>query len=117
MIVERRILKHQEVEVLKRLYYGLIPVPWLLALVLFGNGAFDSSKPQIEPARVIGKFAMMGPVPSRRLIVSSWREDHHLERVPVDRGDFDRFTSRDVVDVQVHGGLIGIPWVSGVSRQ
>ena len=75
MIVERRILKHQEVEVLKRLYYGLIPVPWLLALVLFGNGAFDSSKPQIEPARVIGKFAMMGPVPSRRLIVSSWRED------------------------------------------
>jgi hypothetical protein len=85
--------------------------------VLFGNGAFDSSKPQIEPARVIGKFAMMGPVPSRRLIVSSWREDHHLERVPVDRGDFDRFTSGDVVDVQVHGGLIGIPWVSGVSRQ
>jgi hypothetical protein len=117
MIVERRILKHQEVEVLKRLYYGLIPVPWLLALVLFGNGAFDSSKPQIQPARVIGKFSMMGPVPSRRLIVSSWREDHHLERVPVDRGDFDRFTSGDVVDVQVHGGLIGIPWVSGVSRQ
>jgi hypothetical protein len=56
-------------------------------------------------------------VPSRRLIVSSWREDRHLERVPVDLGDFDRFTSGDVVDVQVHGGLIGIPWVSGVSRQ
>src|ERR1700721_3579058 len=58
MIVERRILKHQEVEVLKRLYYGLIPVPWLLALVLFGNGAFDSRKPKIDPGRASGNSAM-----------------------------------------------------------
>jgi len=36
--------------------------------------------------------------------------------VPVDRGDFDRFTFGDVVDIQVKDGLVSIPWVAGVSR-
>src|SRR5271156_5332619 len=39
--VERRALRHTEVEALKRVYYGLIPLPWLLAGLLFGNGALD----------------------------------------------------------------------------
>jgi hypothetical protein len=59
---------------------------------------------------------MRGPVPSRRLIVNSWREDRRFERVPVDPSDFDRFAAGDVVEVRVNGGLVGIPWVSGVSR-
>jgi len=116
MWVERRALRHVEVEALKRVYYGLIPLPWLLAVLLLGNGAMDHSPPQLETARVVGKFAMRGPVPSRRLIVNSWREGHRFERVPVDQSDFDRFTAGDVVEVRVQGGLVGIPWVSGVSR-
>jgi hypothetical protein len=116
MIVERRALRHMEVEALKRIYYGLIPLPWLLGILLFGNGALDRSPVHIEKARVIGKFSMAGPVPSRRLIVASWREGRRFERVPVDRGDFDRFTNGDIVDVQVQDGLVSIPWVSGVSR-
>jgi hypothetical protein len=116
MIVERRALRHMEVEALKRIYYGLIPLPWLLALLLFGNGALDRSPPHVEKARVIGKFSMPGPVPSRRLIVTSWREGRRFERVPVDRGDFDRFTSGDIVDIQVKDGLVSIAWVAGVSR-
>jgi hypothetical protein len=114
--VERRALRHAEVEALKRVYYGLIPIPWLLALLLLANGALDHSPWQTETTRVVGKFAMRGPVPSRRLIVSSWREDHRFERVPVDPGDFDRFAVGDTVEVHVKGGLVGIPWVSGVSR-
>ena len=114
--VERRALRHAEVEALKRVYYGLIPIPWLLALLLLANGALDRTPAQIETARVVGKFAMRGPVPSRRLIVNSWREDRRFERVPVDPGDFDRFATGDVVEVHVKGGLVGIPWVSGVSR-
>src|ERR1700726_4426838 len=114
--VERRALRHAEVEALKRVYYGLIPIPWLLALLLLANGALDHSPSQIETTRVVGKFAMRGPVPSRRLIVSSWREDRRFERVPVDPGDFDRFAVGDTVEVHVKGGLVGIPWVSGVSR-
>src|SRR6202008_1469626 len=114
--VERRALRHAEVEALKRVYYGLIPIPWLLALLLLANGALDRTPQQIETARVVGKFAMRGPVPSRRLIVSSWREDRRFERVPVDPSDFDRFAVGDTVEVHVKGGLVGIPWVSGVSR-
>lgn len=114
--VERRALRHAEVEALKRVYYGLVPLPWLLALLLFANGALDHTPPQIETARIIGKFAMRGPIASRRLIVNSWREDRRFERVPVDAGDFDRFTTGDVIEVHVKGGLVGIPWVSGVSR-
>ncbi len=115
--LERRALRHEEVETLKRVYYGLIPLPWLLALLLYGNGALDTSKVHAEPARVISKFSMPGPIPSRRLIVTSWREGHRLERIPVDRVDYDRFTNGDMVTVQVHDGLVSIPWVSGVSRQ
>jgi hypothetical protein len=114
--LERRALRHEEVETLKRLYYSLIPLPWLLAALLYGNGALDRSKVHPERARVISKFSMPGPIPSRRLIVTSWRDGHHLERIPVDRVDYDRFTNGDIVDVQMKDGLVSIPWVSGVSR-
>ena len=116
MWLERRTLRHLEVEALKRIYYGLIPLPWLLAALLLGNGALDSSPQRIEVAHVVAKFAMRGPAPSRRLIVPSWRDGHRFERIPVDRGDFDRFSYGDLVEIKVAGGLVGIPWVAGVSR-
>jgi hypothetical protein len=109
--LERRALRHLEVEVLKRIYYGLIPVPWLLAGLLFANGALDREPPQIEEARVVSKFSMGGALPSRRLIVTSWREDRRVERVPVDRVNFDSFSRGDIVEVKVESGLVGIPWV------
>jgi hypothetical protein len=113
--VERRALRHGEVEVLKRVYYALVPVPWLLGVLLLVNGAFDRSRPDIEPARIVEKFSMLGPVPIHRLIVTSWREGHRIERLPVDRSDFERFSSGEFVEVRVAGGLVGIPWVAGVS--
>jgi hypothetical protein len=116
MWLERRALRHAEVEALKRVYYGLVPLPWLLAAVLLGNGALDRTQPEIRDARVIGKFSMPGPVANRRLIVNSWRPGHRFERVPVDRRDFDRFGTGDNVEIRVQEGLIGIPWVAGVSR-
>lgn len=117
VLVERRALGHQEVEALKRVYYALIPLPWLLAILLVANGALDRAPAHIEQARVISKFTMAGPVPNRRLIVTSWREGHRVERIPVDRGEFDRVSRGDMVDVQVKGGLASIPWVAGVSLQ
>ena len=59
---------------------------------------------------------MRGPVPTRRLVVTSWRPGHRVERIPVDRGDFDRFTTGDFIQVKVADGLVAIPWVAGVSR-
>jgi hypothetical protein len=116
MWLERRALRHMEVEALKRIYYGLVPLPWLLSVLLLANGALDTSPPHVEVARVVGKFAMRGPVPSRRLVVTSWRAGHRVERIPVDRGDFDRFSYGDLLEVKVLDGLVGIPWVVGVSR-
>ncbi len=115
--VERRALRHGEVEALKRVYYGLIPLPWLLAALLLANGALDTAPPKIVTARVIGKFSMPGPVPIRRLVVTSWREGHRVERVPVDPADFDICSTGDLVEVKLQDGLVGIPWVSGASRR
>lgn len=114
--VERLALRHAEVEALKRLYYALVPVPWLLSALLLANGAFDTQRPHIEQTDIVGKFAMRGPVATRRLVVTSWREGHHVERIPVDRVDFDRFSSGDAIEVKVGEGLMDIPWVAGVSR-
>jgi hypothetical protein len=115
--LERRALRHAEVEALKRIYYGLIPLPWLLSILLLANGAFDRARPQIEETRVVGKFSMGGILPTRRLVVTSWREGHRIERVPVGRDDFDRFSPGDLVEVRVGDGLVGIPWIASVSHR
>jgi len=114
ILLERRALRHLEFEALKRIYYGLIPVPWILGGLMLANGALDRLPPQIQEARVEGKFSMGGALPSRRLIVSSWREGHRVERIPVDRVNFDTFSRGDVVEVKLEDGLVGIPWVVDV---
>lgn len=113
--VERRALRHGDVEKLKRVYYGLIPLPWVLSALLLANGAMDHGPWQVEQARVVGKFSMSGALPSRRLVVTSWREGHRVERIPVNRGDFDLYARGDVVNITLGTGLVGIPWVVGVS--
>lgn len=115
--IERRARAHAEVELLKRVYFGFVPVPWLLAVLLFANGKFDTAPPTQQVASVVGKFSMPGVLRSRRLVVTSWREDRRLERVPVDRNDFDRFQPGDHVLVRMQGGVLGIPWVYGTYRR
>src|SRR5580704_4119421 len=88
MWLERRALKHVEVEALKRIYYGLIPIPWLLAGLLLMNGAFDRPPFGEIESHVVAKFSMRGPVPNRRLRVNSWRDAGNVERISVDRTDY-----------------------------
>jgi len=114
--IEHRARRRREVEALKRIYFGLIPVPWVLAAVLFVNGRFDSSIPRTEPAAIIGKVSVAGLPRGYRLVVTSWRGGRSIERVPVPRDDFDRFHPGDEVVVVVQDGLAGIPWVSAVHR-
>ena len=113
--VERLALRHGDVEKLKRVYYGLIPLPWILSALLLANGALDHGPREVEQARVVGKFSMSGALPSRRLVVTSWRPGHRVERIPVNRRDLDLYTRGDVVNVTLGTGLVGIPWVVGVS--
>ena len=116
--IDRRARRGLYVEALKRVFFGLVPLPWVFATFLFVNGKFDGTKPVEEPARVVGKLSMGGPwLHTRRLIVRSWRDGRTLERVPVDNYNYDRFQQGDNVVLQVQNGLLGIPWVVGVYRQ
>jgi hypothetical protein len=114
--VERGALRGGEVEVAKRVFLGLVPVPWLVAGLLMVNAGFDHAPMQDCPTAVVGKFAMSAIMPSRQLVVLSCREGTQYERINVSREDFYRFAVGDHVVVRVHEGLAGIPWVGGVHR-
>src|SRR5260221_4497136 len=74
-ILDRRARNHQEIEILKRVYAGFIPFPWILASAIFFNGKFDSPTKIVFVAETVqGKFLMKGLVRgSRRLVLHSWR--------------------------------------------
>lgn len=115
--IDYRARKHQEVEIMKRIYFGMIPVPWIFACLLFLNGKLDNSRPMRIPATVVGKVAIGRFPRSRRLIVTSWRYGRQVEHIAVDQNDFDRFQRGDDIVVQAQKGAVGIPWVYGVFRQ
>jgi hypothetical protein len=114
--LDDRARRRQDVEILKRIYTGLIPVFWVLAALLYANGRFDRSQPVAHSAAVVGSLSMAGLPRNYRLVVTSWREGHLYERVPVQRLDFDRFRVGDGVEVLVQEGIAGISWVYGVNR-
>jgi len=119
VILDRLARRHAEIEVLKRIFSGFVPLPWILTIILFVNGKFDSPK-NIEyvPATVRATFYMKGIVRgSRRLVVGSWRPGRKLERIAVEADDFDRFRIGDSLEVAVEPGVAGIPWVYGVYRK
>ena len=115
--IDYRARKHQEVEAMKRIYFGMIPVPWIFAILLFLNGKLDTSRPIRVPATVVGKVATGAFPRSRRLIVTSWRSGRRFERIAVDQNDFDRFQKDDDIVIQAQKGAVGIPWIYGVFRQ
>jgi hypothetical protein len=118
-VLDRRARNRQELEVLKRIYHGFIPLPWLLAAALFLNGKLDSPKNLVyRPTSVENRFYMKGLVRgSRRLFVEGWRDGQKIERLPVDPDDFDRFQDGDAVVVAVAPGALGIPWFYGIYRR
>jgi hypothetical protein len=114
--IDLRARKREEVEVIKRIYFGMIPVPWIFAGLLFLNGKLDTSRPIRVPATVVGKFSTNGLPRSRRLVVTSWRGTRRIERIAVDQNDYDRFQRGDDIVIQAQKGAFGLPWVNGVYR-
>jgi hypothetical protein len=114
--IDHRARKRQEVESIKRIYFGMIPVPWIFGAMLFLNGKMDTSRPIRVPATVVGKFSTGGLPRSRRLVVTSWRGGRRIERIAVDQNDYDRFQKGDDIVIQAQKGAFGLPWVNGVYR-
>jgi hypothetical protein len=114
--IDYRARNRQEVEAMKRIYFGMIPVPWIFAGLLFLNGKLDTSRPVRIPASVVSKFATGGLPRSRRLVVTSWRGGRRIERIAVDQNDYDRFQRGDDIVIQAQKGALGVPWVYGVYR-
>jgi len=119
VVLDRRARNRQDLEGLKRIYSGFIPLPWILAATLLVNGGLDSSKDiTYHPAVVDGRYNMPGIVRgTRRLFVRSWREGQKVERLAVNADDYDRFRPGDQVNVGVEPGALGIPWYFGVYRR
>lgn len=119
VFLDRGARKRAEIEIPKRIYWGLIPLPLLLAAALFINGRLDSPRNIVyHSTTVVGRFNMRGIVRgSRRLVVRSWRSDRGVERLAVEADDFDRFHEGDSVTVAVEPGMLGIPWFYGVYRR
>jgi hypothetical protein len=115
--IDYRARKHLEIEAMKRVYFGMIPVPWIFAALLFFNGKLDTSPPIRVPATVVGKFSTGGLPRSRRLVVTSWRGGRRIERIAVDQNDYDRFQRGDDIVIQAQKGALGVPWIYGVFRQ
>jgi len=119
VVLDRRARNRRELEVLKRVYSGFIPLPWILAATLLLNGKLDSQKNVAYHATTVdSRYNMPGIVRgTRRLFVHSWREGQKIERLAVDFDDYDRFRAGDSVVVGVEPGALGIPWYYGVYRQ
>lgn len=118
-VLDRRAQARKEIEILKHLFTGLIPIPFLFSLALFLNGKLDSPKDvSYHPAVVDSRYQMKGVVRgTRRLLIRSWRPERRFESLAVDSDDFDRFHEGDHVNVGVAPGALGIPWFYGVYRQ
>jgi hypothetical protein len=119
VLLERGSRRRQDIEAMKRIYAGFIPLPWILGILLVANGRLDSQKNIVyHPTTVESRFNMRGIVRgSRRLFVDSWRSGQRVERLAVDTYDYDRFQKGDKVSVGVEPGAMGIPWFYGVYRR
>jgi hypothetical protein len=119
VVLDRRARNRRELELLKRVYFGFVPLPWILAATLLVNGKLDSrNNVAYHPTTVDSRYNMPGIVRgTRRLFVHSWREGQRIERLAVDFDDYDRFHAGDAVVVGVEPGALGIPWYYGVYRR
>jgi hypothetical protein len=118
IFLDRQARGRKDIEILRHLFTGLIPIPFILSVGLFLNGKLDSPKNvTYHQTTVVGRYLMKGIVRgTRRLFVYSWRDGRKIERLAVDPDDFDRFRDGDRINVGEEPGALGIPWFYGVYR-
>lgn len=118
VFLDRQARARRDIEPMRHLFTGLIPIPYILSVALLLNGRLDSPRDvRYHQTTVEGRYLMRGVVRgTRRISVYSWREGRKYERLAVDSDDLDRFQIGDRVNVGVEPGALGIPWFYGVYR-
>ncbi len=96
------------------LYAGAVTI--FLALFIACNGALDKSP--VTPVRttIVSKRITRGRygAASYTLTVSSWRPGRATEAFGVDGRTYRATSTQKLVVVEMHRGLFGLPWYSGV---
>jgi len=91
------------------LYGGAAVV--LLALVIGGNGALDSSPVKLVRSSIIRKSITSGRhSTTHHFFVASWRPGRSTEDLAVAVPLYVRGSVGQAVTVEVHNGLFGLPW-------
>ena len=95
------------------IYSGI--VAWSFLLLIVCNGALDRSITPVQTV-VVDKGFSEGRFGSKNysLTVNSWRPGNATEELSVDAGTYDGASVDSKVTVDVHKGLFGWPWYSGV---
>lgn len=93
------------------LFFG---VPCATAALLFlANSGLDSSEPTVRTAQILSTYSGRD---SRELRVSSWDPARPWLKVGVDRATFKALHKGDMVEIEMHPGALGWPWVSSMRR-
>lgn len=99
----------------KRAYVIAGGVSIFIALLIAGNGGFDRSVATPVTATVLRKQVVRGRYgPSYTLKVRSWRPGRETESIYVNVGTYGSTSVEKPIVVEMHGGVFGLPWYSGV---
>jgi len=100
---------------LQRAYLSAGAVTIFLALLIACNGAFDKSPATQVSTSLLHKQVVRGKSgPSYTLRVRSWRAGSATEGLSVDARTYREVSLEKGVVVEMHRGVFGLPWYSGV---
>jgi hypothetical protein len=98
------------------LYFGAAMV--FLALLIAGNGAFDSSPVRLVRSSILRKSITSGRhSTTHHFFVTSWRPGRSTEDLPVAVRLYVQASVGQAITVEVHNGLFGLPWYGQISLE
>jgi hypothetical protein len=74
------------------------------------NCVYDNSKAEVYETQVISKRISTGKSKRRYIKVEPWGSHREKEEITVSNEEYERIQSGDFIKIDVHKGLLGIPW-------
>jgi hypothetical protein len=74
------------------------------------NCVYDNSKAEVYETQIISKRIGTGKSKRRYIKVEPWGNHREKEEITVSKEEYERMQAGDFVKIDVHKGLLGIPW-------